>query len=258
LKDDYSKIFWITGIILAVAAFFVTNVPIRPEMAFISGVFIVGLSLPCYFASIKWLGLKKAMIFLIIMSIYAVSIETFAIITGYPYSPFVYTNLIGFKLFGYTPYTVPFAYVPLFIGSIYLATLKTKNYWKITLITALLVLTADLVLDPAAVALNFWAYTNQGIFYGVPLMNFMGWILTGILAALISILLLKSKLIHPDKPKALVSSLFLILCFWVPACFYLSLWMPGIIGIIFLSFILYETKGKIGDFGINMKINDKK
>lgn len=32
---DYSKIFWITSIILAIAAFFVANVPIKPNMAFI-------------------------------------------------------------------------------------------------------------------------------------------------------------------------------------------------------------------------------
>lgn len=245
---DYSKIFWITGIILAIAAFFVTNVPIKPNMAFISGLFIVGLSLPCYFAVFTWLGLKKSLIFLIIMSIYAISIETFAIITGFPYSEFIYTNLIGFKVLGYTPYTVPFAYVPLFIGSIYLATLKAKNYWKIALITAFLVLTADLILDPAAVALNFWIFTDQGIFYGVPLINFAGWILTGFLAALISIGFLKKKLINSDKPKALVSSLFLILCFWTPACFYLKLWIPGIIGSIFLIFILSQTNGKIGNY----------
>lgn len=245
---DYSRIFWITGIILAIVAFFVTNVPIKPEMSFISGIFIIALSIPCYLAMIKWLGIKKGIIFLIIMSIYALSIETFAIITGYPYSQFVYTNLIGFKLFGYTPYTVPFAYVPLFIGSIYLATLKANDYWKIILITAFLVLTADLVLDPAAVALNFWVYTSQGIFYGVPLMNFLGWILTGALAAFISILFLKADLKDLYKPEGLLSSLFLILCFWAPACIYLRLWIPGIIGILFIVFILIQTNGKIGNF----------
>ena len=245
---DYSKIFWITGIILAIAAFFVTNVPIEPRMQFISGLFIVGLSLPCYFAVFKWLEPKKAIIFLVIMSIYAISIETFAIITGFPYSEFVYTNLIGFKILGYTPYTVPFAYVPLFIGSIYLATLKSSKYWKIAVLTAFLVLIADMVLDPAAVALNFWIYKSQGIFYGVPLMNFMGWVLTGFLAALIAIFVLNSKLMDNNKPKALISSLFLILCFWAPACFYLKLWIPGIIGLIFIIFILMETKGKIGNF----------
>jgi len=247
---DISKIFWITGIFLAIAAFFVTNVPIKPEMAIISGIFIIGLSLPCYFAVITWLGLKKSVLFLIMMSIYAISIETLAIITGYPYSQFVYTNLIGFKIFGYTPYTVPFAYVPLFIGSIYLATLKTRTYWKIILLTAFFVLITDLVLDPAAVALNFWTYFDSGVFYGVPFMNFVGWILTGALAALISIVILKGELINKNKPKALISSLFLILCFWTSACLYLKLWLPGIIGIIFIIFVLSDTKGKIGDFEI--------
>lgn len=245
---DYSLLFWFTGIILIILAFFVTNVPITSEMAFISGIFIIALSLPSYFASIKWLGWKKGLFFLIIMSIYAVSIETFAIITGFPYSEFVYTNLIGFKVFGYTPYTVPFAYVPLFIGSIYLAALKSRNYIEISLFTAFFVLFADLVLDPAAVALNFWIYKIQGIYYGIPLMNFMGWILTGFLAAVISIVLLKSKLFDPNKPEALISSLFLILCFWTPSCFYLKLWIPGIIGAVFLIFILSESKGKIGNY----------
>jgi putative membrane protein len=245
---DYSTFFWITGIILAIAAFFVTKVPIIPEMAFISGIFIIALSLPSYLAVLKWLGLKKSIIFLFILSFYAISVETFAIITGFPYSEFIYTNLIGFKVFGYTPFTVPFAYVPLFIGSIYMATLKVRNYLKISLITAFFVLTADLVLDPAAVALNFWIYKTPGIFYGIPVMNFFGWILTGFLAAMISVVLLKSKLLGQNKPKALVSSMFLILCFWTPACFYMKLWISGIIGTIFLIFILSETKCKIGCF----------
>jgi putative membrane protein len=245
---DYSRIFWIIGIVLAIVAFFVTNVPIKPEMAYISGIFIVALSIPCYLAIIMWLGIKKGILFLIIISIYALSIETFAIITGFPYSQFSYTNLIGFKLFGYTPYTVPFAYVPIFIGCIYLASLKVKSYWKILLITAFLVLIADIVLDPAAVALNFWTYKTQGIFYGVPLMNFLGWILTGFLAALIAMVMLRDTLNDINKPEAMVSSLFLILCFWAPACIYLKLWIPGIIGIFFLVFILVKTKAKVGNF----------
>jgi putative membrane protein len=245
---DYSLLFWIMGVILAIMAFFVINASIKPEMAFISGIFIIALSLPAYFASIKWLGWKIGLFFIIIMSIYAVSIETFAIITGFPYSEFVYTDLIGFKVFGYTPYTVPFAYVPLFIGSIYLAALKSRNYIEMSLFAAVFVLFADLVLDPAAVALNFWIYKIQGIYYGIPLMNFFGWILTGFLAAIISVVLLKSKLFDHNKPKALISSLFLILCFWTPSCFYLKLWIPGIIGVVLLIYILNESKGRIGNY----------
>jgi bisanhydrobacterioruberin hydratase len=239
-----------------IAAFFVANINISSEMASVSALFIIILAIPSFIAMIIWLGWKKGLTSIIILSIYAVVIETFAILTGFPYSPFHYTELIGTKLFGYTPFTLPFAYVPLFIGCIYLANHywqealpELKNMLKLVIITALLVLTADLILDPAAVSLNFWVYEYHGIFYGVPLQNFLGWILTGIIAALIGLLLFKKELITLNLP-AISSSLFLIISFWTAVCLYRQLWLPGIIGVLFIIFILNKTKGKVGDFRV--------
>jgi putative membrane protein len=245
---DYSKYLLITAFCLVFAAFFPAKLTISPEMAPLSGIFIILMALPCYFALYKWLGIEKSLFLIIALSIYAFAIETIAIITGFPYSNFQYTELIGFKIFGYTPYTVPFAYVPLFIGCFYLASLKSINKWKIIILSTLLVLVADLILDPAAVALNFWIYQTPGFFYKVPLMNFMGWILTGFLSSLITTYILKDHVFDSNKPKAIISSLFLILVFWSSVCFYLNLLIPGIIGLIFIVYILYETKGKIGEF----------
>ncbi len=247
IMRDFSKYLWITAIALVIAAFFVANVKISSEMSNISAIFIIFLSIPCFAAMILWLGWKKGLIGIIILSIYAISIETFAIITGFPYSPFHYTDMIGMKLFNYTPFTVPFAYVPLFLGCIYLASLRFKDYLKLVIASALLVLVSDLILDPAAVSLNFWVYEYSSIFYGVPLQNFLGWILTGIIAAVIGLILFGKEL-KDFKPPAMVSSLFLIISFWTAVCLYRQLWVPGIIGVIFLIFILNETKGKIGNF----------
>jgi len=36
----------------------------------------------------------------------------------------------------------------------------------------------DLVLDPGAVALGFWSYAAGGVYYGVPVQNYLGWILS--------------------------------------------------------------------------------
>ncbi len=36
----------------------------------------------------------------------------------------------------------------------------------------------DLLLDPAAVALGFWSYAAGGAYYGVPLTNVLGWVLS--------------------------------------------------------------------------------
>ena len=196
------------------------------------------------YCTIHLAGFKKSISLIVILSIYALLIETIAIITGFPYSNFSYTNLIGFKILGYTPYTLPFAYVPLFIGCFYMASIIKMNKWKIIILSTLMVLVADMVLDPAAVALKFWVYESQGFFYGVPLMNFLGWILTGFLSSLITMYFLKNNIYDSNKPEGLVSSLFLILAFWSAVCMYLELILPALIGFTFLTFILLKTRGK--------------
>ena len=92
---DYSKYFFITALALIIAAYFLAKVPISTEHAPISGLFIIALSLPCFYALGVSLGWKKALMLVLILSIYAIFIESFAIITGFPYSNFQYTDLIG-------------------------------------------------------------------------------------------------------------------------------------------------------------------
>ena len=46
------------------------------------------------------------------------------------------------------------------------------------------VIAIDLVLDPGAVALTFWTYEGGGAFYGVPLSNYAGWVLSATVAVL--------------------------------------------------------------------------
>lgn len=246
---DYSLVFWILSISLVITAFMVSKVPLTSEMALISGIFIILLGLPSYFAIYIWLGLKKSFVLLIVLSIYVLAMETWALITGFPYSSFHYTDLIGFKIGGHTPYTVPFAYLSIFLGCLYLVSTKTDDKIKLTIFLTLLMLITDLMLDPAAVALKFWMYLNPGIFYGVPLVNFLGWILTNILASMLTIVLLRNDLGKP-KPRAMVSSLFFVLTFWSALCIYLDLIIPGIIGISLICYILWQTELKIGDFRI--------
>ncbi|GAB6055942.1 carotenoid biosynthesis protein [Methanobacterium movens] len=251
---DYSKIIYIWAIALLIAAFFVANVEIGPETSIISVIFIISLAIPSFTAVVMWLGWRKGLALIAALSAYALVLETLAILTGIPYSEFYYNELIGTKIFGTTPFTVPFAWLPLFIGSLYLASeLKIKNkklgLGSIIVLSTILVVITDLVLDPGAVALQFWVWKDQGIFYDVPLMNFIGWVLTGFLASLIAVGLLGSR-VREKKPEALASSLLLIMFFWSGICIYLNLIIPALIGIGLIIFIIYSTKGRIGNFEI--------
>ncbi len=249
---DLSRLFYLTGFILLIPAFFLSNVDIAPQHSLISVFFIVFLAIPCFLAVFVWLGNKKGLLLLIIMGLYALVLETMAIITGLPYSEFYYTELIGLKLFGTTPFTVPFAWLPLFIGSLYMASElringKRPQLWQIALLTTFLLLLTDIVLDPAAVALQFWIWKEPGIFYGVPLMNFIGWVISGLVASVIGIFITHKEL-RENKPAALASSLLLIMFFWTGVCIYLKLIIPAFVGTAMIVFITWSTKGHVGNF----------
>lgn len=193
--NDYSKLIYITAVALIIAAFLTTQIQITPQNAIISIFFIILLAFPSFAAVIVWLGWKKGLILLLVLSVYALVLETLALITGIPYSEFYYNEFIGAKLFGTTPFTVPFAWLPLFIGSLYLATGirihgKIMKKWQIIILSTFLLLITDLVLDPGAVALQFWGWKESGVFYGVPLINFLGWVFTGFLASLIALVII--------------------------------------------------------------------
>lgn len=51
--------------------------------------------------------------------------------------------------------------------------------------TALIVTAFDLVLDPGAVRLRFWHYAGGAEFYGVPVSNFVGWLVSGAVGAVL-------------------------------------------------------------------------
>ena len=110
-----------------------------------------------------------------VLAVLAIVIETTAILTSFPYGHFDYSDLLGFKLFGVTPWTVAFAWSPLVIGAHAVAARYFDSFWLRVPVIAILLTAFDLVLDPGAVRLGFWRYAESEGFYGVPLSNFAGW-----------------------------------------------------------------------------------
>jgi len=206
-----------------------------PIFASISGFFIVVMALPSYYALIKHLGYRKGGLILIVLSIAPVLIEALAIITGFPYGGFEYGDRLGWLLFDLVPPTISFAYLPILLGSIYVASGITKKFFRFSILASLFNLAVDLVIDPAAVHIGFWSYSEGGFFFGVPLSNFVGWIFTGCLyAGLFHWMAGKESLPLPDGVSV---SLLWILCFWVGYLLLNGLYIPGFIGVILVLYL---------------------
>lgn len=192
---------WAVGIGAAMWAcgFFVARVPdaTRPEFSGASALFVVAFALPSYIVLWKWAGPARGLQVLAALGAFAMGIESLAVATGWPYGQFSYGDAIGGKVAGLVPWTVPFAWTPLVLGTHALAERLQHRLpglgnlgnlglsglraqvLGVALGTALL-LVSDLVLDPGAVRQKFWSYQAGGLYYGVPASNYFGWLLSGL------------------------------------------------------------------------------
>jgi len=214
----------ITATILLIVGFFVGKVPLTPQMSWVSSIAILGFAAPTLFAVFKAGIDKRIAATLVALSVFALGIEATSILTGFPYSRFVYGDMIGGRVAGLVPWTVPFAWVPLVIGApARLATLRKHPLFFLFCGTYLMAI--DLLLDPAAVKLGFWTYQYGSAYYDVPLQNFGGWVMTGTLASIVWTFAFRRQIVAP-----LVSTLFLTCAFWSSVCFFKGLYIPAAIG----------------------------
>ncbi len=234
-KKMPSRALWATAMAMqALCGFFVAKIPVRPELAHISALFVVIFAWPCYRAVVRWLGWRDGVILLTVLGVFGLLLESAAIITGWPYGRFTYGEKIGVLLFGIVPWTVPFAWTPLVCAATAIARRWTATAWAGILVSGALLVAIDIVLDPAAVAQGFWRFEAPGVFYGVPAQNFAGWMLTGSVAAWL-LWRLAPRIGREIPPVGVIGSSLLILSFWSSVSFWMSLWLPALVGVVLLG-----------------------
>lgn len=227
----------VSGILcfLAAGAFFMVNVELPPWSHYLSGLNVILFALPAFWATRRWLGRRDAAVLWAMLGVYALLIETSAIYTGFPYGHFGYSELLGSKLFGVTPWTVFLAWTPLILGAYAVARALIGNIPGRIIATAMIATAIDLVLDPGAVKLGFWQYEGQGSFYAVPLSNFGGWLITGSIAAVMLEIFLHYRKPLLPTPVQLTSSAFLTVFFWTAIAVFDAMFWPAVIGTLILG-----------------------
>ena len=107
---------------------------------------------------------------------------------GVPYGSYEYTEEMGYSLFNAIPLVIPIAWFTMTIPSYRIAGIpKNSGLLSRILIASGLVVAWDLLLDPAmSIIHNYWHWENEGIYYGVPLLNFFGWFLTAFVLLIIT------------------------------------------------------------------------
>ncbi len=153
--------------------------------------------------SVGRLGRKTAILVFIASFGISLSSELLGTSTGLPFGPYSYTNQLGYKILGLVPFNIPTSWFFMLYCSLAICgrLLPAKNdslsRWWWALVAGFVLTAWDVSMDPAMVASQHWIWHLPsldgmplwqniligGHFYGMPLTNWLGWLLTGIIVA---------------------------------------------------------------------------
>jgi len=148
-------------------------------------------------AQVGWRRTLQALAICFVLSFAAEAIGT---VTGAPFGPYIYTDRLGFRLAGLVPFNIPTSWFYLSVcalaitGRLLPAKDDSLSRWWWAFIASLILTAWDLVMDPAMFRTEHWLWQlpdlptapvwqqwlmSRTAYFGVPPVNFLGWILTG-------------------------------------------------------------------------------
>ncbi|MBC7671814.1 MAG: carotenoid biosynthesis protein [Polaromonas sp.] len=149
------------------------------------------------------LGWRQAALIFVAAFTISLTAELAGTTTGYPFGPYSYTTQLGYLVGGRVPFNIPTSwffmlYASLAIcGRILVVNDSAITKWRWAIVAAFVLTAWDVSMDPAMVSTTHWLWhlpTANGatlvqrvflsnLFYGMPLTNWLGWLLTGCIVA---------------------------------------------------------------------------
>ncbi len=184
--------------IVFLVIFFISYFPAflwyQEHYARVGYLFTIGFALTAYIPWVKYIS--KWRIALALISIWWLLIETIGIITCFPYGCFNYSEQLWPKIIGWAPRLLLATYPPLVLW-VYQYVKKLNFSWRKSRIGGWIwLMLVDLILDPIAIQMWLWSYPGWWFWFGVPLSNFLGRILSGTIATLILDIVLQKNYTH--------------------------------------------------------------
>jgi bisanhydrobacterioruberin hydratase len=232
------------------AAYFTVRFPDTPGAGVGSFVSTLLIALPSFVALWRYLGPKGATLALLSLSALGFAVETTGVTTGFPYGPFYYGDSLGPKVANLVPYLLPLSWVPLVLGVVAATAPRRTRESRKTLLpersvswvlsAAVLLALVDGVLDPGAAALGFWVWPEGGIYYGVPITNYLGWLFSSFLAATLLVALGRRRWGSVPPPPGLLDSALVAVAFWTGVAVFSGLPFPAMLGAALYLFLLHH------------------
>jgi putative membrane protein len=149
------------------------------------------------------IGVRRAALVFAVSFAMSLTSELTGTSTGLPFGAYGYSDQLGFKIAGLVPFNIPTSWFYMLVASLAIcgrllpSTDDSKTKWWWALVGGIVLTAWDVSMDPAMVKTNHWSwhvpdlsgespvtrFIGTPFFFGMPLTNWLGWLLTGILVA---------------------------------------------------------------------------
>ncbi len=201
MKTKNFNFFLINLFFTAVIVFFIL---ILWQGKWVQGFFITALLTLTIFLFTLWhafqkFGIRNALVFLILVLFVSFGLEFIGTNLANDFNGYYkYSEYLGLQIFG-----VPLLVILMWVSIIYVShqvsehitnfrftgtTTFVQKFWIsawCALLTSLIVVSWDFALEPLARELGWWEWLVEGEYFGVPLQNFVGWIVISFSAVFI-------------------------------------------------------------------------
>jgi len=195
------------------------------------------------------LGWRPTLIFFFVSVSLSLGFELAGTSYGVPFGNYEYTDMFGSKIMDKVPPAIPLSWFFMGFASFALASALIRRWrgkaglWPSILLGSLLLIIWDMVLDPAmsheTLAIRYWYWEDVGPYMGIPLVNFLGWLLTGVI-----FMFAASYFDERLRPIRTEQNGFFLLVYMTNLIFALGIcignqfWLPAILGSLFGGVIL--------------------
>jgi len=152
--------------------------PLRDLMLFLTPVTLLLNGTLVLFTSYK--GSKNFLKWIILTYLLTFALEVIGVKTGLVFGEYKYGETLGLKLFE-VPLIIGFNWILVILGTISVAQLITQNVLANSLIAATISVVFDLVLEPIAIKLDYWQWSQNVI----PIQNYIAWFFIAFISALL-------------------------------------------------------------------------
>ena len=110
--------------------------------------------------------------------------ELVGVSTGFPFGDYGYGTTLGPRVLGIVPVVIPLSWFCMLYASLAIAARAGAGPRGACVLAALGLVAWDVLMDPAmSAAFRFWSWHQGGEYHGMPLVNWAGWMLTGLVLA---------------------------------------------------------------------------